>query len=95
MAGKENSGIEFADASLFRGAVWFLTPIPGQKFRAGRIGEYVAWIQKIGAKIEVLDADAHQPGVTVQYFVALAVPNGNFLAVSHCAVETLLGLALS
>ena len=26
MAGKENSGIEFADADLFRGAVWFLTP---------------------------------------------------------------------
>src|SRR5437762_10236935 len=59
MAGKENSGIEFADADLFRDAVWFLTPIPGQKFRGGRIGEYVAWIQKIGAKTEVLDADAH------------------------------------
>ena len=59
MAGKENSGIEFADANLFHGAVWFLTPVPGQKIRAGRIAEYVAWIKKIGARMEILDADAH------------------------------------
>lgn len=59
MAGKENSGIEFAGPDLFRDAVWFLTPIAGQKIKAGRIGEYVAWIRKIGAKVELLDADAH------------------------------------
>ena len=59
MAGKENSGIEFADANLFYGAVWFLTPVPGQKIKAGRIAEYVAWIKKIGARSEILDADAH------------------------------------
>ena len=59
MAGKEHSGIEFADANLFRGAAWFLTPVPGQKIKAGRIAEYVAWIKKIGARIEILDADAH------------------------------------
>ena len=59
MAGKENSGIEFADANLFYGAVWFLTPVPGQKIKAGRIAEYVAWIKKIGARMEILDADAH------------------------------------
>ena len=33
MAGKENSGIGFADAELFRGAVWFVTPLPGQKLK--------------------------------------------------------------
>ena len=59
MAGKENSGIEFADANLFYGAVWFLTPVPGQKIKAGRLAEYVAWIKKIGARSEILDADAH------------------------------------
>jgi prephenate dehydrogenase len=59
MAGKENSGIEFADANLFRGALWFFTPALQQKMKAGRIGEYVAWIKKIGAKVEILDADAH------------------------------------
>src|SRR5213078_2577642 len=59
MAGKENSGIEFADANLFRGAVWFFTPAPRQKMKTGRVGEYVACIKKIGAKVEILDADAH------------------------------------
>ncbi len=59
MAGKENSGIEFADADLFRGAVWFFTPAPHQKMKAGRVGEYIACIKKIGAKVEILDADAH------------------------------------
>jgi prephenate dehydrogenase len=59
MAGKETSGIEFADANLFRGAVWFFTPAPQQKMKAGRVGEYVSWIKKIGAKVEILDADAH------------------------------------
>ena len=28
MAGKEQSGVEFADADLFSGAAWFLTPLP-------------------------------------------------------------------
>jgi len=59
IAGKENSGIEFADANLFHGAVWFLTPVPGQKIKTGRIAEYVAWIKKIGARIEILDPDTH------------------------------------
>jgi prephenate dehydrogenase len=59
MAGKENSGVEFADANLFRGAVWFFTPAPHQKMKAGRVGEYIACIKKIGAKVEILDADAH------------------------------------
>jgi prephenate dehydrogenase len=59
MAGKENSGVEFADAELFRGAVWFLTPLPGQKFRRGLAGEYVSWLKRIGAEVAVLDAAAH------------------------------------
>ena len=46
MAGKENSGIEFADADLFRGAVWFLTPQTGQNVRRGWAGEYVSWLKE-------------------------------------------------
>jgi prephenate dehydrogenase len=59
MAGKENSGIEFADPDLFRGAVWFLTPLPGQKVQSGLAGEYVSWLKRIGAEVAVLDAAAH------------------------------------
>ncbi|MGA2005890.1 MAG: prephenate dehydrogenase/arogenate dehydrogenase family protein, partial [Terriglobales bacterium] len=30
MAGKENAGVEFADADLFEGAAWLFTPLPRQ-----------------------------------------------------------------
>jgi prephenate dehydrogenase len=59
MAGKENSGVESADPDLFRGAVWIVTPLPGQKIKAGVIAEYLRWIKKIGAKVSVLDPLEH------------------------------------
>ncbi len=59
MAGKENSGIEFADPDLFRAAVWFITPMSGQNIRRGVAGEYLSWLKKTGAKIAELDATQH------------------------------------
>ena len=59
MAGKENSGIEFADADLFRDAVWFLTPLRNQTLKFKRIAEFVALIRKLGARISVLEAAEH------------------------------------
>jgi len=59
MAGKENSGIEEADAGLFAGAVWLFTPVPGQQIRGDRFGEYVQWIERIGARVLELDAPRH------------------------------------
>ena len=59
MAGKENSGIGFADPNLFRGAVWFLTPQSGQNVRRGLAGEYISWLRKIGAEIAEMDPAEH------------------------------------
>jgi len=60
MAGKENSGVEYADAELFKGAVWFLTPTRGQKPKTGsRIADFSALIRKLGVKIISLDAAEH------------------------------------
>jgi prephenate dehydrogenase len=59
MAGKEQAGVEFADADLFSGAAWFITPLSGQEIHAGLAGEYLEWIEKIGARIAILDAAAH------------------------------------
>ncbi|HEX9120839.1 MAG TPA: prephenate dehydrogenase [Terriglobales bacterium] len=59
MAGKENGGIEQADANLFTGAVWLFTPLPGQDIRRGRPGECVQWIERIGARVLAMDADRH------------------------------------
>jgi prephenate dehydrogenase len=59
MAGKEQSGIEFADAELFRGAAWFLTPVRGQKIYEGVSGEFLDWVDRMGARIASLDAHEH------------------------------------
>jgi len=59
MAGKEQSGVEFADPDLFQGAPWFVTPVPGQNVYDGLSGEYLEWVEKIGARIASLDAGAH------------------------------------
>ena len=45
MAGKENSGIEHADAELFAGAVWLVTPYQGQDLSAGAAGEYLQLLE--------------------------------------------------
>ena len=59
MAGKENAGVEFADADLFEGAAWLFTPLPGQKVHAGQCGEFIHCAEKMGAKIAVVDPVDH------------------------------------
>jgi prephenate dehydrogenase len=59
MAGKENAGVEFADADLFEGAAWLFTPLPGQKVHAGLCGEFVHCAEKMGAKIAIVDPAEH------------------------------------
>jgi prephenate dehydrogenase len=59
MAGKEQSGVEFADPELFRGAPWLLTPAAGQDIYAGLSGEFLEWVEKIGARVASMDAGAH------------------------------------
>ena len=59
MAGKETSGVESADADLFEGAAWFVTPLPGQNVYAGLCGEFIHCAEKMGARIAVLDPANH------------------------------------
>ena len=59
MAGKEQSGLEFADPDLFQGATWFITPLPSQKIYDGLSGDYIEWIEKIGGRIASIDAEEH------------------------------------
>ena len=59
MAGKEQSGVDFADPDLFQGAAWFFTPVHGQNIYSGMGGEFLEWIARIGARIGSIDADEH------------------------------------
>jgi len=59
MAGKELSGVDYADADLFQNAAWFLTPLAGQSLNEGLFAEYAGWIDAIGARIAMLPAEDH------------------------------------
>ena len=59
MAGKELSGVDYADPDLFLNAVWFLTPLPGQNLHEGLFAEFAGWIDQIGARIAMLPAAEH------------------------------------
>jgi prephenate dehydrogenase len=59
MAGKERSGVEFADADLFHGAAWLFTPLPGQNVHGGVGGEFVRTVEEMGARVAVLNAPEH------------------------------------
>jgi prephenate dehydrogenase len=59
MAGKESSGVDYADPDLFQKAVWFFTPLPDQNVNEGVFGDFVECIEKIGARIAMLTPDEH------------------------------------
>src|SRR5215470_14249236 len=59
MAGKEHAGVESADANLFEGAAWFVTPLPGQDVYSGQCGEFLECVEKLGARIANLPAQEH------------------------------------
>ncbi len=65
MAGKEVSGIENADADLFEGRTWALTPPGGvsamvaPEFGRGKQGEFIRLLELIGAQVIVLPPDRH------------------------------------
>ena len=59
IAGKELSGVDYADADLFENAAWFLTPLPGQNLHEGIFAEFAGWIDQIGARIAMLPPDEH------------------------------------
>ena len=59
MAGKELAGVESADADLFEGAAWLFTPLPRQNVHAGLCGEFVGCVEKLGAKVAILEPAVH------------------------------------
>src|SRR5579863_2054667 len=59
MAGKELSGVDYADPDLFQNAMWFLSPLPDQNLNDGLIAEFAGWIDQIGARIAMLPAEEH------------------------------------
>jgi hypothetical protein len=59
MAGKEVGGIGNADASLFRDAVWLITPVDSNAAASERQDEYLALLRSIGARIISMEPERH------------------------------------
>ena len=59
MAGREQGGLLNVDPNLFKDAAWFVTPFPKQNVDKGISGEWLKWIERIGARIATLDAQQH------------------------------------
>jgi len=59
MAGKEHGGIEHAEAELFTGAAWLLTPYAEQDLNSGAIREYLQLLNQIGARVLPIDPAQH------------------------------------
>ena len=59
MAGRERRGVEAAEADLFRGRPYILTPVPPAQLEAPLAAEFEAWIRKMGAVPIVLNPAEH------------------------------------
>jgi prephenate dehydrogenase len=65
IAGREVSGVEHADASLFRGAPWVLTPSGGRhallapEFSRGLHREFIELLERIGARVVITTPENH------------------------------------
>jgi len=65
MAGKEKRGAAAADAELFRNRTWVLTPDEPAELETPAARQFRGWLQRIGARIVVLDADEHDRVVSL------------------------------
>ena len=59
MAGKESRGVEVAEAGLFAGKTYVLTPEREADLDTPAAQEFIEWIKKIGVRLLVLSPEEH------------------------------------
>lgn len=59
LAGKEQSGIENANASVFEGAGYVLTPSSPKHLEDERVRSFAALVEGVGARVLASDAETH------------------------------------
>jgi len=59
MAGKAERGVQAADADLFRGAVYVLTPAGARLPRSQQVRRFCSWLKKIGARPWIMTPEDH------------------------------------
>ncbi len=59
LAGSEKRGVENASADLFCGARYVLTPVRRQDLETPAARDFLGWLERIGARLLVMDAEVH------------------------------------
>jgi prephenate dehydrogenase len=70
MAGKETRGALASDGQLFIGRTWILTPDDPAELHTSSALEFRMWLDRIGARVTVLDADEHDRVVSLTSHLA-------------------------
>jgi prephenate dehydrogenase len=65
MAGKEKRGASEADADLFAGRTYVLTPTREEDLRTPRAAKFLQWIERIGATPLIMGPDQHDVVVSL------------------------------
>jgi prephenate dehydrogenase len=70
MAGKEVRGAGAADGGLFRNRTWVLTPDEPADLETDNARQFRRWLDRIGARVLILDADEHDRVVALTSHLA-------------------------
>lgn len=107
LAGKEARGVECADADLFQGRTYVLTPHSGEDQTHERVTEFVRWLSLAGAVTVFLRPEEHDwtvaftshlpqlASTVLAVTVGAEVPQSEYLAVSGPGLRDSTRLALS
>jgi len=81
IAGKESTGVENADAELFREARYALTPYSRHHLDEPVARSFAAWLDRIGARVLILDSELHDEIVAWTSHLPQLVSTGLAVAV--------------
>ena len=83
IAGKESAGVENADADLFQGARYALTPYSRHHLDEPAARSLAAWLDCIGARVLILDAELHDEIVAWTSHLPQLISTGLAVAVKE------------
>ena len=87
MAGKEQRGAAAADAKLFEGRTWVLTPEDPAELQTPAACEFRGWLEKIGARLVILDSARHDALVALTSHLAQLASTALASTVLDCLPE--------
>jgi prephenate dehydrogenase len=95
MAGKETRGAGSADAALFDGRTWVLTPDEPEELETAAARDFRGWLERIGARVTVLDSDEHDRVVALTSHLPQLASTALASLVSHVSRTEISGSGLA